>query len=197
VATDAAAAKRAVFLDRDGTLNVDTGYVARPEDVRLCAGAAEGLRRLAAAGFLLVVVSNQSGIARGLLEPAQADAVDARVAELLREHGVELTASYRCPHLPGGSRPEFARECDCRKPHPGLLLRAAADLGIDLRASWAVGDAPRDAQAGLAAGCRAVLVDGEPTAVPSASGAGLDDLPAGVYRAHDLVGAAEIILTHS
>jgi D-glycero-D-manno-heptose 1,7-bisphosphate phosphatase len=148
-------------LDRDGTLNVDTGYVARPQDVRLIDGAAEAARRLAHAGYALVIASNQSGIARGLMTPAQADAVDECVRELLREHGVAVDAVYRCPHLPGGAVAEYAVECECRKPKAGLLLRAAADLGLDLAASWAVGDSERDVEAGRAAGCRTILLDGE------------------------------------
>lgn len=153
-----ATGKRAVFLDRDGTLNVDTGYVARPEDVRLIEGAAQGALRLAQAGFTLVIASNQSGIARGLLSELEADAVDARVLELLREHGVTIAGVYRCPHLPDGKVPAYAVDCDCRKPKPGLILRAAADLHLDLSRSWAVGDSERDVQAGQAAGCRGVLL---------------------------------------
>lgn len=149
-------------MDRDGTLNVDTGYVARPSDVRLVDGAAEGAKALAQAGYVLVITSNQSGIARGKMTERDADAVDARVRALLADQGVAIAGTYRCPHLPDGSVAAYAIECDCRKPKPGLLLRAAKDLNIDLARSWAVGDSERDVQAGLAAGCRAVLLsDGD------------------------------------
>ena len=147
------ALRRAVFLDRDGTLNLDTGYVHRVEDWRWLPGVPEALARFKAAGWLLVVASNQSGIARGMFGPAELHAlerwVDARLAPL----GAAPDAWYSCPHLP-----EITGPCDCRKPAPGLLLRAARDLAIDLAASWMVGDRLRDAQAGLAAGCRAVLL---------------------------------------
>jgi D-glycero-D-manno-heptose 1,7-bisphosphate phosphatase len=139
-------------------LNVDKGYVSRPEDVRLIDGAASGAKRLADAGFSLVITSNQSGIARGMMSEAEADAVDARVLALLREHDVAISGVYRCPHLPGGQVAAYAVDCDCRKPKPGLLLRAAADLHLDLGRSWSVGDSERDVQAGLAAGCRVVLL---------------------------------------
>jgi len=178
--------RRAVFLDRDGTLNVDTGYVALPSDVRLIPGAAQGAKRLADAGYTLVIASNQSGIARGMMTEAMADAVDARLLDLLREQGVTIEASYRCPHLSGGEVPLYAVECECRKPKPGMLVQAARDLGLDLAASWMVGDGLRDVEAGLAAGTRAVLIgahDGH-----AAEGAL-------AYQAKDLIDAARIITT--
>jgi D-glycero-D-manno-heptose 1,7-bisphosphate phosphatase len=169
-------------LDRDGTLNVDTGYVARPQDVRLIDRAAEGAKLLAAAGFTLVVTSNQSGIARGLMTERDADAVDARILALLADRGVTIAGVYRCPHLRDGTVAALAVECDCRKPKPGLLLRAAKDLEIDLARSWSVGDSERDVQAGLAAGCRAVLLSDR-------------DVPAAVVPvAKDLMEAAGIII---
>jgi D,D-heptose 1,7-bisphosphate phosphatase len=168
-------------LDRDGTLNVDTGYVSRPGDVRLIEGAAEGASQLAQAGFMLVITSNQSGIARGILSESEADAVDARLLGLLSERGVSIAGLYRCPHLPEGKIAAYAVACDCRKPKPGLLLRAAADLNIDLARSWSVGDSERDVQAGLAAGCRAVLLSDGAAA------------PDGVHVAKNLREAAGII----
>jgi D-glycero-D-manno-heptose 1,7-bisphosphate phosphatase len=177
--------RRAVFLDRDGTLNVDTGFVAKPSDVRLIEGAAEGAKRLASAGYMLVITSNQSGIARGIMSEMQVDAVDERLLALLRDRGVAIEAVYRCPHLPNGANAAYAMVCDCRKPKPGLLLRAAADLGIDLFASWAVGDSERDVQAGLAAGCRAILLNGTEQPRP------------GVAVAKDLLEAANMIVETS
>jgi len=178
------AQRRAVFLDRDGTLNVDTGYVSRPQDVRLVPGAAAGARSLARAGFALVIASNQSGIARGLMTEAQADAVDARLLELLAEHGVTIEATYRCPHLVGGPVARYAVECECRKPRPGMLVQAARELGLDLARSWMVGDGDRDVDAGLAAGTRAVLITDD----PAAAGDGQR-----VFSAADLAAAARII----
>jgi len=184
------ALRRAVFLDRDGTLNVDTGYVSEPQAVRLIPGAAQGAALLAAGGYLLVVTSNQSGIARGLLSEEQANAVDRRVLQLLREHGVAIDHVYRCPHLPAGTVAKFAIECDCRKPKPGLLTRAARELGIDLARSWVVGDRVRDIQAGLAAGCRTVAVQ---SAGPAHAGEFMQ-FPAGTIHARTLTDAARIIL---
>ena len=178
------ALRRAVFLDRDGTLNVDTGYIARPEAVRLIPNAAEGARVLTRAGYALVIVSNQSGIARGMMTTEQADAVDAKVLDLLHERGVRIEATYRCPHLPHGKVTEYAVECDCRKPKPGLIAQAARDHGLDLARSWTVGDGSRDVEAGLAAGTRAVLIAAD------GAGAGAD---ARALRAKDLLDAARMI----
>lgn len=175
--------RRAVFLDRDGTLNVDTGYISHPESVRLVPNAAEGARALSEAGYALVIVSNQSGIARGMMTTAQADAVDEKVLDLLRERGVHIEANYRCPHLPGGQVAEFAVECDCRKPKPGMIAQAARDLGLDLAKSWTVGDGKRDVEAGLAAGTRAVLISDDEA----------QHVDGRIVRARDLLDAAHII----
>lgn len=138
--------RAAVFLDRDGTIIVDDGYLADPSRVRLVEGAADALRSLAARGALLVVVSNQSGIARGYFERAALDAVHARMTELLEAEGIRLHASYYCEHGPDDG-------CACRKPLPGMLLRAAEEHDIDLAASVMIGDKPSDVEAGRAAGC--------------------------------------------
>jgi histidinol-phosphate phosphatase family protein len=149
----------AVFLDKDGTLLADVPYNVDPDRCRLTPGAGEGLRRLAEAGFALVVVSNQSGVARGLFPESALEGVRRRVAELLAEHGVRLLDFRWCPHLPGGSVQRYAVECSCRKPSPGMLLSAAADHGLDPRRSWMVGDILDDIEAGRRAGCRTVLLD--------------------------------------
>jgi D-glycero-D-manno-heptose 1,7-bisphosphate phosphatase len=140
-----------VFLDRDGTLIVDVGYPGHPAQVRLLDGVVEALRSLQGEGYLLVVISNQSGVGRGLITSEQAENVHRRVASLLAENGVRLVAAYHCPHSP-------EEHCDCRKPSPGLLLRAARDLNVDLSQSVLVGDKPSDISAGKAAGCRTVLL---------------------------------------
>lgn len=184
---------KAVFLDRDGTLNVDSGYVADPSNVALVPNAAQGLRMLADAGFALVVVSNQSGIARGYFTLADAEAVDQRVRELLAAEGVMLAGMYRCPHLAGAADLEYGRDCDCRKPKPGMLLHAAADLGLALGQSWMVGDRVSDMQAGRAAGCRCVSVTGMPPCQPPEDFSGV----AVEYRARDLLDAANFITTHT
>lgn len=145
--------KRAIFLDRDGTLNKDSGYVHRKEDWIWLPGVLQALRRFRAAGYLLVVVSNQSGLARGMFTQKDLAALEAWVTTQMAEKNVGIDAWYYCPHLP-----EITGPCSCRKPEPGLLLQAARDLDIDLARSWMVGDSLRDVQAGLAAGCQCVLV---------------------------------------
>src|SRR5205823_6483112 len=149
----------AVFLDKDGTLIEDVPYNVDPARVRLMPGAAEGLRALHAAGYRLLVISNQSGVARGYFEEAALAAVGERLGELLAEAGVPLAGFYYCPHHPEGSVAAYAVECSCRKPQPGLLVRAAREHGLDLAASWLVGDILNDIEAGRAAGCRTVLLD--------------------------------------
>lgn len=151
-------AHRAVFLDRDQTLIHDPGYLADPAAVRLLPGVGAGLRRMAAAGYKLVVVTNQAAIARGLLTEAGLAEIHARLRALLRAEGVELDAIYYCPYHPEGTVAPYNAEHPERKPSPGMLLRAARELDLDLAQSWMVGDAPRDVEAGRRAGCRTILV---------------------------------------
>jgi D-glycero-D-manno-heptose 1,7-bisphosphate phosphatase len=152
-------ARRALCLDRDGTLIVDTGYPRDPDAVALIDGAADALRAVPR-DVALVIVSNQSGIARGLITPAQAIAVQARVAARFAALGVRFAAAYWCPHGPDDG-------CGCRKPAPGLLVRAARDLRLDLARSIAIGDKPSDLDAARAAGCRdAIRFDGWAAAAP-------------------------------
>jgi histidinol-phosphate phosphatase family protein len=132
-------ARGAVFLDRDGTIIEDTGYIADPAAVRLLPGAAPAIARLNRAGRSAIVVTNQSGIARGLLDEAAYAAVARRLQALLAADGARLDADYHCPH-----HPDFTGPCECRKPGPLLYQRAAADHELDLAASWWVGDRMRD-----------------------------------------------------
>lgn len=148
--------KAAVFLD--GTLVQDAAYNVDPARVVLADGAAAALRRLRDRGFVFVMASNQPGIAQGRFDAAALDAVEARLRALLAEDDVELLACYWCPHEPRRGRDGVA-PCDCRKPAPGLLLRAANAHGIDLARSWMVGDIVDDVEAGARAGCRTVLLD--------------------------------------
>jgi D-glycero-D-manno-heptose 1,7-bisphosphate phosphatase len=146
------AARRAVFLDRDGTLVDELGFLAHPGDLRLLPGAAEGVRLLNRAGWRAVVVTNQSGIARGLFGEGELAAVHARLREELARAGATLDGIHHCPHHPTEGAPPLRRACDCRKPAPGLLLEAARELGLELGASWTVGDSLRDLEAGERAG---------------------------------------------
>lgn len=129
----------------------DVGYPRDPSLVRLLPGVVEALRALKAAGFLLVLVSNQSGVSRGFIAPAEAAAMHDRLERELSSHGVALDGAYYCPHAPED-------RCGCRKPAPGLLYRAARELDVDLAASYVVGDRPSDIAAGRLAGCRTILV---------------------------------------
>jgi D-glycero-D-manno-heptose 1,7-bisphosphate phosphatase len=140
-------APRALFLDRDGTLMVDTGYVRDPAEVRLIDGATAALRRARALGYELIVVSNQSGVGRGLIQQREYEAVHARLLELLSAEEISLDAVYVCFHRPDDG-------CACRKPAPGLILEAARARDIDLSTSIMIGDKDSDVAAGRAAGTR-------------------------------------------
>ena len=153
------AARGVVLLDKDGTLVVDVPYNVDPARIRLAPGAGEGLSLLACAGWRLAVVSNQSGVARGFFPEAALGAVRARIEALLLPFGVRLAGFRWCPHHPEGAVRPLAVACACRKPAPGMLLEAAADLGADPEASWMIGDILDDVEAGRAAGCRTVLID--------------------------------------
>ena len=143
----------AVFLDRDGVINVDHGYVSTWEQFEFLPGVPEALRELQDAGYLLVVVSNQSGIGRGYYSEADVASLNQAIAQHLGSTvGVTLSAFYHCPHHPTEAEGEFRRQCDCRKPAPGMIQRAVLDHGIDLKTSLLVGDKDSDIEAGRAAG---------------------------------------------
>lgn len=152
--------RRAVFLDRDNTLIEDPGYLKDPAQVRLLDGAAEAAARLGRAGYSVVVVTNQSGVARGLLAESDLAAVHRRMKELLAAGGASLDGVYYCPYLDGPEaiREEYRRDSDLRKPRPGMLELAARELNLDLSRSWMVGDSSRDVEAGRAAGCRTIFI---------------------------------------
>jgi len=143
----------AVFLDRDGTLIEDTGYLSDPDLVQLLPGVGIGLARLHQAGFLMIVVTNQSGLARGWITPEQYQAVADRVAELAARHGGPLTQQYFCPHLP-----ELSGPCECRKPGLLLFQQAITEWKVDPVGSWWVGDKVRDVVGARILGGRALLV---------------------------------------
>src|SRR4051812_10798887 len=146
----------AVFIDKDGTLVEDVPYNVDPTKLRLTAGAVEGLRLLSGAGYRLIVISNQSGIALGRFDATALVRLAQALRANLAAHGIELHAFHACPHAPG----PFGRPaCLCRKPEPGLLHEAARRHRVDLARSWMIGDILDDVQAGHAAGCRSVLLD--------------------------------------
>ncbi len=144
------AGRPAVFLDRDGTLIDDVGYPRDPDQVRLLPGVGTALIQLQSLGFLLVIVSNQSGVGRGMITPEEARAVHEQVISELAANGVQLDGAYYCPHSPDNNSP-------CRKPEPGMLRQAAEDLGINLSRSFMIGDKLSDVEAGKQAGCWTIL----------------------------------------
>ncbi len=147
---------KAVFLDRDGTLMVDTGYPSKPEDVRLLPGVDLALKSLRQGGYRIVVITNQSGVARGMFTEHGLAEVHRELRRQLEARGAYIDAIYYCPYHPDGTVAEYSRESDCRKPAPGMLLMAAEEMDLDLVESWMVGDSPRDVEAGQRAGCRTI-----------------------------------------
>ena len=184
---------RAVFLDRDGVINaalynpvegkLDSPY--KLQDFRMLPGAAQAIREINSLGFLAVVVSNQPGVAKGKCDLAFLETLDQRLQWELARQGSHLDAIYYCLHHPQAQVESLRLSCDCRKPQPGLLLKAARELSIDLARSYMVGDSPTDVAAGLAAGCRTILLNDA------------DDRPVNGQRPHfvtvDLAAAARVI----
>ena len=175
--------RRAVFLDRDGTVITDADYLADPDRVELIPGADDAIRRLKQAGWAVVMVTNQSGIARGLYTEADYRAVAARLDELLESLDASVDRTYYCPH-----HPDFSGPCECRKPGPRLYVQAARDLGLDLGASWYVGDKPSDVLPAVAMGGQGILVR---TGYGAAS---VDRIPAGTAVVEDVSAAVDRIL---
>jgi D-glycero-D-manno-heptose 1,7-bisphosphate phosphatase len=166
------AGRPAVFLDRDGTIIEDADYLTDPEQIRILPGVLSALKRLRDSGYLLIVVTNQSAIARGWLTEDGLKEVHSELDRRLHAGGAHVDAYYCCPHLPEGTVPRYAVACDCRKPKPGLLNRAAQEWDVDMGSSFMVGDSVRDAEAGRHAGCRSILVGSAPESAewPSAPG---------------------------
>ena len=167
--------RRAAFIDRDGVLNQDHGYVYRHEDFHWLPGAILALSRLQRAGYALVVVTNQSGIARGLYTQGDMEALHRTISQELQDQGVQLAGIYACPHHPQAVRPELRIACACRKPMPGMILQAAGELGLDLGASCLFGDKVSDIEAGRRAGVRVCWLIGEPATARECGADGASD----------------------
>lgn len=150
---------KAVFLDKDGTLVHDVPYNVDPVKIELFNDTVSSLRQLQTAGYKLIIVTNQSGVARGMFGNDEAHAAVHSLIDILAISGIEITTSMICPHHPDGTVEEFRRTCLCRKPQPGMLLAAAERHGIDLKQSWMVGDILDDIEAGNRAGCRSLLIN--------------------------------------
>jgi D-glycero-D-manno-heptose 1,7-bisphosphate phosphatase len=155
---------KAAFLDRDGIINIDSGYVHRIDDFHFMAGIFELCAALHEAGYGLIVVTNQAGIARGIYTVEQMNTLHAWMREQFGLRGVPLAQVYYCPHHPEGVVPEYARACECRKPKPGMLLKARDEMKVDLSASLLLGNQETDIGAGLAAGVgtTVLLAEGMP-----------------------------------
>ena len=181
-------ANKAIFLDRDNTIIEDPGYINNPDQVKLLEGAPEALSSLKALGYKLVVVSNQSGVARGIVTEETLGQIHKRLEQLLAEKGVSLDRIYYCPYHIDGVIPKYRKESDWRKPNPGMLLAASSDMDIDLRESWMVGDTTNDIEAGARVGCRTIMLAGRTHEQKLQPGA-----PAPDYKAVNLKEVVNII----
>jgi len=152
-------ANKAIFLDRDDTLIEDPGYINRPEQVKLLDGVDKALIEFRAMGYKLIVVSNQSGVARGIISEKALDEIHDRLKQMLAEKGAPLDRIYYCPYHPDGVIEKYRKESDWRKPGPGMLLAAAGEMDIDLKQSWMIGNSNRDIEAGSRAGCKTILIN--------------------------------------
>lgn len=150
---------KAVFIDKDGTLVDDVPYNVDPRLVTFTEGAIEALQTLKQEGFKLILISNQSGVARGYFTVEALDLLVQTLRELLRKEGVDMDGFYFCPHHPDGRIPNYSTDCECRKPKPGMILSAAVEFNIDLAQSWMIGDILNDIEAGNKAGCKTILIN--------------------------------------
>lgn len=184
---------KAVFLDRDGTINEDVGHITDPGMFKLIPGAVDGMNRLRAAGYILPLITNQAGVGRGLMTEPQLNRVLDAFQDLLKTSGTSVDGVYYCPHHPEEAIGTYKQMCDCRKPAPGMLLRAAEDLNIDVSQSYMIGDHWSDVEAAIAAGCRSILLrtGHGPQEIAKLTDA---DLERAAYVADDLADAVEWIL---
>jgi D,D-heptose 1,7-bisphosphate phosphatase len=181
-------ADKAIFLDRDDTLIEDPGFINHPDQVKLLDGVAEALTELKALGYKLIVASNQSGVARGIVSEKTLGQIHDRLRQLLTESGAHLDGIYYCPYHPDGVVPKYRKDSDLRKPNPGMLLAAADEMNIDLNQSWLIGNSDRDIEAGLKAGCQTILINQSPHQKLTEPGQSNPD-----YRAVNMREAANII----
>lgn len=182
---------KAVFVDRDNTLIEDLGYISDPGAVRLLPGVELAVKSLAQARYKIVVCTNQSGIARGMLTEDALGKIHGEMRRQLADKGAHLDAIYYCPYHPEGTVEAYAKESSLRKPQPGMLVAAADELGLDLSQSWMVGDSPRDMGAGQRAGCRTIRVR---VAGDTAPAEGEDEDVQADFTVRNLVEAARVIL---
>lgn len=184
---------KAIFLDRDGTIIDDSGYLSDPDSVHLLPGVELAIKSLRGAGYKIVVVTNQSGIARGMLTEDTLEEIHSALRNQLADKGAMLDAIYYCPYHPDGSVEKYARESDQRKPQPGMLLLGAKELDLDIEQSWMVGDAGRDVGAGQRAGCKTIRIRPHHEDAPHPGEETLEEFQAD-FTARNMVEAAKIIL---
>lgn len=175
---------KAVFLDRDGVLIEDTGHIAKCNDVRILPNVPDAIKLLK--DFVIVVITNQAGVAKGILTEYQVREINQHIKNILRRQNANIDRIYYCPHHPQGSVKYYAQVCDCRKPGIGMIEKAKEDLKIDLSKSFVVGDKQSDADAGIAAGCKTILLSSKKNNDTNAN-----------YVATDLYEAAEWIIKES
>ncbi len=180
---------KAVFLDRDGTLIEDVGYLSDEKNIRILSGAAEAVQIFNKAGFKTVMVTNQAAIARGIISEDRFGEINSEIIARFSFLGARFDAVYYCPHHPKEGKGEYLLECSCRKPLPGMLLKAAEELDLDLSRSFMIGDRSKDIEAGIKAGCKTVLV---PT-----DGVGITEEKKSLhpdYRARNILAAAKWVI---
>ena len=182
---------RAVFLDRDGTINVEKHYLHKIEDFEFIPGAPEAIKKLKDAGFLVIVVSNQAGVARGFFDEQAVETLHRHLQSELAALGTAIDAFYFCPHHPEEGVGRYRIACDCRKGEPGMLLQAAREHNIDLHASFMIGDKLADIEAGERAGCQSILV-----LTGYGETAALDPKITSVKKCRDLSGAVSLVLDY-
>jgi D-glycero-D-manno-heptose 1,7-bisphosphate phosphatase len=186
---------KAIFLDRDNTLIEDPGYINSPEQVKLLDGVAEALIELKALGYKLIVATNQSAVARGIVTEKVLGEIHDRLKHLLAEKNAFLDRIYYCPYHPEGVVPKYRKESNCRKPNPGMLQQAAEEMDIDLGQSWCIGNSSRDVEAGRRAGCKTILID-KPSHHKVAGSSLLSAGIAADHRAVNIKEAVNIIKKH-
>jgi D,D-heptose 1,7-bisphosphate phosphatase len=178
---------RAVFMDRDGTINEEVGYLSKLNQLKIFSSTFEAIRIINESGMKAVVITNQSGVARGFFDEDFVNAVHARINEMLQEEGAFIDRFYYCPHHPTEGSGVYKIDCGCRKPEPGMFLKAAEEMDINLASSYMIGDMPKDIQAARSAGVKGILVQ---------TGYEGNVIPAGnpVYTAQDILDAVRWIM---
>ncbi len=183
---------KAIFIDKDGTLIPDIPYNVNPDLITLSNTAIPALMLLQQHNFLLIVISNQSGVARGYFTEKDLKPVSEKIRSLLATEGIKIDGFYYCPHHKDGTIKEYSIDCDCRKPKPGLILKAVADFLVDVTQSWMIGDILNDAEAGKSAGCQTILItNGNETEWI------MNEKRQPDYTANNLLEAAKIIVENS